>query len=355
MKKKSEIHPIYQLQTPWKIASHTVWLASTVALNRNISKFKFPTKLDKERQQQVISLIYEGLKKCAELKNPVLFRSEEIGPLEKEFLLEHFLISDGFYQAHGGEGFLIDETGCFLGVINVRNHLQLELLDTEQEIEKTWNRLIKIEECVGKSVDFAFNPRFGFLTSSPSESGTGLSITLFLHIPGIIHSGELPELLEKEREEEIEITGLQGSATEMIGDILIAKNSCSLGISEEYIITSLRMWATRAVVAEVSIRKKLREGGNENIKNKVARSLGLLTHSYQLETVEALNALSLVILGIELGWISCSKNLNLYHVFFNCRRVHLLQLLEKKVEIPELPRKRSEYLHTIASQLSLAI
>lgn len=355
MPKKSEIHPVYQLKSPWKENSHTVWFASTLSLYRNISKFKFPPKLDKERGEQIVSLIYEGLKPCPELKDPLLFRAKEIGPIEKEFLLEHFLVIDQFHMGHAGEGFIIDQTGEFLGVINLQNHLQLQLLDTEQEIEGAWNRLVKIEDHLAKTIDFAFHPKFGFLTSDPARSGTALFITLFLHIPAIIHTGELAELVEKEKEEEVEVLGLQGSAQEMIGDLLLVRNACTLGVTEEYILTSLRMWATRAVVAEITARKKLKETNNELIKNKVTRAFGLLTHSYQLETVEALNALSLVKLGIEVGWINAPANLNMNQIFFNCRRSHLLNYLEHKADIPMLPRKRAEYLHEIAKQLTLAL
>jgi protein arginine kinase len=356
MKKgKSELHPIFRLKNPWEKHSHNVWLATSLSLSRNLQKYKFPSKLDKAREQQIISLIFESLSNCAELSKPELFRSEDIGPLQKEFLLEHFLIPNGFYQAHAGEGFVIDESAEFLAVLNLHDHIQLNLLDTQQEIEKSWNKLVKIEGHMGKTLDFAFHPRFGFLTADPRRSGTALTLALYLHIPAVIHTGELAELLEREKEEEVEAVGLQGKTSEMIGDILVARNTCTTGLTEEYILTTMRMWATRAVVAEISIRKKLMENNNEQIKNKVTRALGLLTHSYQLEVIEALNALSLVKLGIEIGWIMAPATLNMNQVLFNCRRAHLINLLEEKVDIPDLPRKRAEYLHDIASQLTLAI
>ncbi len=345
--------PIFQLKSPWEKHSHNVWLASTLSLSRNLQKYKFPAKLEKEREEQINSALFDSLQKC--LPKPLLFKSEEIGPLQKEFLLEHFMIGDGFYQAHAGEGFVIDETSEFLGVFNLKDHLQLNLLDTQQEIEKSWNRLVKIEGQLEKTLDFAFHPRFGFLTSDPRRAGTALTITLYLHIPAVIHSGELSELLEREREEEVEAVGLHGKTHEMVGDILVARNTCSIGLTEEYILTTMRMWATRAVVAEISLRKKLMESGNEQLKNKVTRALGLLTHSYQLEAVEALNALSLVKLGIEIGWILAPQNMNMNQVLFNCRRAHLINLLDGKVEIPDLPRKRAEYLHDLAGKLTLAI
>lgn len=347
--------PIFNQKSPWIQGSHSIWLASTMSLYRNLEKFKFPNKLDDIRKQQVISLVKNGLEKCPELKNPQLFRAEETSPLEKEFLLEQYLSTESFHQAHGGEGFVIDDSGEFLAVINLQNHLELELIDTQQELEKTWNRLVKIETFLGNSLDYAYNSRFGFLTVNPLQSGTALLVNLYLHIPAIIHTGELAETLEKETEEEVIATGMQGSANEMIGDILLAQNRCTIGLTEEYIIASLRMWATKVVVAEISIRSRLKKDNDTAMKNKIARALGLLTHAYQLEPIEALNALSLVKLGVDLGWIANESDVNLNQVFFNCRRAHLINLLGGNVEVPEIPRKRAEYLHTISSKLILSI
>jgi len=354
-KEKHDIHPLYSLKDIWEGHEHQVWLASVLNVRRNISKFPFPAKLDKPKQDQCLTLLFETLRSCPQLQSPLLYRSNELDFLEKEFLLEHFLAFDGFHQAHGGEGFIVDQTGTVCLVLNVEDHLQLILVDTKQEIEKSWNQMAKIEGFLGKSVDYAFHPRFGFLTANPRNAGTGLNVTLYLHIPAIIHSGELPELLEQEQYDEVVVCGLQGHSHEMIGDILVTRNRCSLGLNEEYILTTMRMWATKTVVAEVNLRKKILESGNELLKNKVSRAFGLLLHSYQLEAIESLNALSLVKLGLELGWITSKDKTNLTQVLFNCRRAHLMHLLEQSVPIPQLPKKRAEYLHKILHQLTITI
>ncbi|MCP5469568.1 MAG: protein arginine kinase [Chlamydiales bacterium] len=350
-----ESDAIYALESPWKAHAHHVWLASVLNVSRNLSKFKFPSKLDKGRQEQILSLSHDAIKSCPHLNEPKLFRAEGLSILEKEFLLEHFLTSDEFYQAHGNEGFVVDKNSNFLAVVNLRNHLQLRIVDTQQEIEKAWNHLVKIEGHLSKSLDFAFNTQFGFLTANPRNCGTSLNVSLYLHIPATIHMGELPELLDHERDEEVQAVGLQGNVQEMIGDILVAQNTCTLGLTEEYILTSMRMWATRAVVNEVNLRKKLTQGENEQLKNKVTRALGLLTHSYQLELIEALNAISLVKLGVEIGWVQAPADINLNEVLFGCRRAHLIHMMGGKIEVPELPKKRAQYLQKIGEKLTLSI
>lgn len=356
MKKgKSKTHPIFQLKNPWALPTHTVWLASTLGVSRNLKNFKFPGHLDGGRQAQVLSLLWEAFQSAPQLHTPTLYRTPELDPIQREFLLEHFLIPEGFLHTHAGDGFVVDESATLLAMINIHEHLHMVVLDTQQELESSWNRLVHIESHLGKSLDFAFNPRFGFLTADPHHAGTGLRVTLYLHIPAIIHMGELPELLEHEKEEEVAAVGLQGKTSEMIGDILLAHNTCTLGLSEEYILTSMRMWATRAVVAELNVRKKILATNEERIKNKVMRALGLLSHSYQLEVIELLNAVSLVKLGVELGWIEAPPTLNLTDTLFHCRRAHLIGLSPEAIAVPELPRHRAEYARKLALQLVLKI
>src|SRR5262245_28041345 len=102
---------IYSLKSPWEREGHKVWLASTLSLTRNFASFSFPHKLTSEQKEQVVYLAYKGLSESKHLDMPFLFPSDKIGPIEKEFLLEHFLLSYGLQQAHKGEGFVIDSSG----------------------------------------------------------------------------------------------------------------------------------------------------------------------------------------------------------------------------------------------------
>lgn len=84
-------NPIINQNKPWQNNDNNIWLASTINLHRNIEKFNFPSKLNTDRRKQVVSLLSKEILTHASLKNPILIRAEEIGPLEKEFLVEHFL------------------------------------------------------------------------------------------------------------------------------------------------------------------------------------------------------------------------------------------------------------------------
>lgn len=352
-------HPLICHQSPWRNNPSSIWLASTLTLSRNLEKFNFPGKLSEDKSKQIITLLSRELKANDQLKDPQLIHAKELSPIDKEFLVEHFLSSRSFHQASTGEAFMLDESGEFMAMINLHDHLTMQWIDTREELEKTWEKLIKLETDLMRSVNYAFSPRFGFLTSDPAQCGTGLVAFIFLHLPALIYTDRLEEAVGKNKDDGIERTGLQGDPTELVGDIVAFHNLYTLGITEENIITSLRTLATKLVAEEKSVRKNLQQdhsAAGTEIKDKVSRAYGILLHSYQIEAVEALQALSLLKFGLDLEWIKGTTQEELNHLFFSCRRARLLSHFGKdKIPLEELPHKRAEFIHKALKGIELLI
>lgn len=352
-------HPLICNESPWINNPNSIWLASTLSLNRNLDKFNFPGKLHEDKRRQIISLLSRDLLSNEQLINPKLLNAQELSSIDKEFLVEHFLSNQGFHQASVGEAFVLEDSGEFLGMINLRDHLSLQWVDIREEIEKTWEKLIKIETQIMQSASYAFSPKFGFLTSDPTQCGTGFIIYVFLHLPALIHMERLTEAVGKNKDEGIEQSGLQGDPTELVGDIVAFHNLFTLGLTEENILASMRTLATKLVADEKTARAHLQDEHSAEvieIKDKVSRAYGILLHSYQIETVEALQALSLLKLGLDLKWITGTDQAALNHLLFSCRRAHLLCHYSKdKISQEELPHKRSEFIHKALKGVDLLI
>jgi protein arginine kinase len=346
---------ILNLRKPWENNENSVWLASTISLYRNLERYKFPGKLDTDRRKQIVSLLSKDLLATDLLQSPQLIRGEEMSPVEKEYLVEHFLSSQNFIQANVGEAFIIDQSGQFLATINLGDHLHLEVVDCTGEIESAWSKLVQLELLLGKSFSFAFSPKFGFLTADFNQCGTALIVSIYLQIPALIQLEKIDEFLEKNLDESIAITGIQRNPTEIIGDIVVIQNNFKLGVSEENIISNLRAFTTKLIVQENAARREILQSQNPVIKDKVSRALGILIHSYQIEAIESLNALSLLKLGLEMGWVEGIKPSMLNLLFFNSRRSHLLNQLPEKINQEEIIHKRSEYIHKILKDVHLTI
>lgn len=357
---ESSENPILFPNKPWADNDNPVWLASTVSLQRNLEKFKFPGKLSADRKKQIIALTSKELlsKDIAsqnKLVNPVLIKAEDIGIMEKEFLVEHFLSTHNFNQAHSGEGFVIDESGTFLTTLNMRDHIHFQLIDCQGELENAWNRLVKIESDLGKTLSYSFSSKFGFLTADPTQCGTGLFVTAYLQVPGLIHTHKLEKFLDTTMEESISITGIQGNPNEIIGDVLMIQNNYTLGLTEENILSSIRTYVSKMIAEETNTRHQIKRDENPDLKDKVCRSFGILIHSYQIEAIEALNALSLLKLGAEAGWVSGIDHKKLNELFFTCRRAHLLHEKKEKISQEEIPHKRAEKVHKALKDVKLLI
>jgi protein arginine kinase len=301
---------------------------------------------------KVSALLSEALQK--NVKTSTYLNADKLSPLDKEFIFEHFLCLESFQNADKGQGFCLDETGHFFAQINLKNHLQLQLIDTSPDLLTAWSQLAKLETEIGKTLDYAFSPMFGYLTSDPTLCGTALQAFLFLHVPALHHTGQLHEVLGKQTEDDIITMGLEGALDDLVGDFLILKNRYTLGVTEESLLHALQNTAMKFTAAEKALRIHLKETGNSEIKDLVSRAYGLLIHSYQLQTKEALNALSLIKLGLDLGWISGITSQALNTLFFKCRRAHLAHLLnEKTLDPQDMPHKRAEFIHKALQGISL--
>jgi protein arginine kinase len=346
MPSKPEL-PLTLLQhAPWETDKNPIWFATTLILMRNLARYKFPSKLIESQGKSLLTTLEPILQNSSVLKNPITLAAEEVSPLDKEFLFEHFLCLESFQNATPGQGFAVDATGEFFAFLNIKNHLQLQLLNTSSNIEETWAKLLKIESEIAQKIDLAFSPKFGYLTSDFTQCGTGLLSLFYLHLPALIHTQELQEILAKQKEEDLLATSLEGSLDEMVGDILLLRNHYTLGLSEENILHSLQSTTFKLMAAEKSTRSRLQKEKSPALKDQISRAFGLLTTAYQLQTKEAFNSLSLLKLGLDLGWIQGVSPVKINTIFFQCRRGHLAHLLKEKTMDPQdMARKRAEFIH----------
>lgn len=348
---------LYQ-HNPW-IHEHPIWLGSTISLIRNLDKFNFPAKLSIDKKKQIITLIHHALLQNKEIKEPHLIYAEELKPIEKEFLLEHFLSPLDLSQTYSGEAFLLESQGELLTLLNLHDHLHLYWIAPGDTLENRWKRLFKLESALHAALNFAFSPKFGFLTSDHTHCGTGLVLSAFLHLPALNYSGLLEKTINKYKDEGIEQGGIQGNPKDMIGDIVTFYNSYTLGISEEEIFSSLHNLIIKLVIEEKSARNALKNAMGSNdieMKDAVSRAYGILRNSYKIDIPEAWKHISLIKMAIDIDWIKGISHNTLNALLFNCRRGHLLPSLNKEnIEPENFSHLRAEFLHDSLKTAELLI
>lgn len=339
-------------KTAWDQEKNPIWMGSTLHLYRNFALYKFPGKMTPAELAGSLKTVVETLQKTSSLGPITFFPAETLTPVDKELLFEHFQCTKGFQEANEGQGFAFNSQGTCLITLNEINHLQFQLIDIEDDLLKAYHSLGEIDDAIGRTHPYAFSPRFGYLTADPMHSGTALEARIYLHAPALRQSGMLKEILTHHSDEQISFQGLEGASEDFIGDFLIVKNRYTLGVSEEALLSLLQTTALKIAAAEKKLRDELKTKPTDALKDFVGKSFGLIMHSYQLHSKEALDGLSGLKLGALLGWISGITSQKLSTLMLQLRRgylTHLLQLTNPS----ELTHKRAEWLHQQLKGISI--
>lgn len=314
---------LFPFSKPWEKNTNSIWLATTLCLHRNIDKFHFPSHLDAQKRHLVANLLIGAIKASPSLPSITLYSGDDLTPLDRDFLSEHFLIFDAIKESQRGHFYITEEEGSLLIQINNKDHLEIHIVEISADLEKALAKLIAIECDIEKKLPFSFSNQFGYLSSDPSWCGTALLVNAYLHIPALILRGVASQSFEKQYQENLSYTSLQGNPEDLIGDLLVIRNRCSLGMTEEMTLSSIKSIVTHIISEEKALRTKIIEERDDHAVDKVSRAIGVLQHSFTIDTGESLRALSLVKFGIEIGWIKGMTVEEVNELFFDCRRAHL--------------------------------
>lgn len=327
-------------------------LACGLRLCRNLERFAFIPKLEAPSRAQILKFIFAALKENSALESIVTLEARQASGEDKELLLERFPFLEGINQAFHDETFVLDPSGKLLAIINLKEHLELHIVSAGEQFDALLTRLIEIESHLGRSLEFAFHQRFGFLTADPRHCGTGLLANAILHLPALIQTGQLALILKEHQPENIRVSGIQSEG--FAADLVILQNKQTIGFSEEKIVSELQSLVSRLVIAESSACRHLQDSPNIELMDKVSRAFGLLKHSYLLDTIESMQALSLIKLGLMLNWVQGISLSHIHQLLMGSQRLYMKWQRHLEPE-QNLNHERAISLHQAMSEGNLTI
>jgi protein arginine kinase len=334
---------------PWDLPSHPILCGASFTLQRNLASTAFPSKLTYQEASNLVEILKYSFSHLE--KTSYFFLSgEDITPENSTLINEHFLDHNDWQ--HLGKEQALFFSPNFLALVNDKNHISLQQIDTQRDWKKTLEDLLKIESKL--NLDYAFSSKFGYHTAHPQQSGTALSLVSYLHLPCLIHSGTLLPLLTREEDLAVKTTGLLGNLEELIGSFLLVKNKYTLGISEDSILSHVENMTQKLILEEEMLRESYKKELPSLLKDSIGRSYGLLKHSNELETKETINALGFLKLAVELDLVKGFEKQGFNSLFFEIRRGHLLKidpsLVPNSQKIKEL---RAKHLQSRIKSLEL--
>ncbi len=283
-------------------AGTSVVLTSRVRLARNLRREPFPGWSTKERRVSVLDRVKPEVEALPEMKNGFSQELDALTSLQKQVLVERHLISRE--QAARGEGSaaIVNRKQALCLMINEEDHLRMQSIRPGLALKEAYDLVSSVDSQLEGNLEFAFDHEIGYLSACPTNLGTGMRASAMLHLPGLVLSDQIAQVLQAVGKLQLAVRGFFGEGTESLGNLFQISNQSTLGESEDAIIRRLERVIQQVASHERNARQKLLEDDPDMVCDRVGRAYGTLRHAHVIPSKEALNLLSILRLGAELGF-----------------------------------------------------
>lgn len=306
--------------------SHVI-ISSRIRLARNLSGYPFPQRLSPADAEQVIHEVSQGVKEINLMGLPTrmdMVRLSEVTPLDRQVLVEKHLISPQHAKEGVGKALSLTEDEAVSIMINEEDHLRIQCLFPGLHLREAWDLANKVDDALERRLAYAFHHEKGYLTTCPTNLGTGMRASVMVHLPALVILGQIGPLFSGLSKLGLVVRGLYGEGTEATGNIFQISNQVTLGHSEEEIVQNLTLVAERVVQQESAARDILYRDRRDELADRVGRGRGILSNAYVISSEEAMRLLSDMRLGIDMGLLPKTEQ-RLLNELLVCTRPGFLQ------------------------------
>ncbi len=283
-------------------SEHGAVLTSRIRLARNLRRHPFPGWAKRDQRAAALDLLRPAVESLPAMKGAFSHELGDLTSVQKQVLVERHLISREHAARGDGSAAVIERRQTFSLMLNEEDHLRMQAIRPGLQLTAAFNALAELDTELESSLEFAFDPKLGYLTTCPTNLGTGLRASAMLHLPGLVLSDQIGQVLQAVNKIGLAVRGLYGEGTESLGNLYQISNQSTLGESEETIIRRLERVISQVSSHEQNAREKLLEDDPEMVSDKIGRAYGVLRHAHIIDSKEALNHLSLLRLGGTLGF-----------------------------------------------------
>ena len=278
-----------------------VVISSRVRLARNLAGYKFLAACSAAEKAEILKKLKDILMGL-QLGDEIFYIGIDKAPaLERRFLVERHLISQHHAFGKGPRGAVIARREFFTAMINEEDHLRLQVLKAGCQLSACIEQIDRIDDTIEKQIEYAFSTKYGYLTACPTNLGTGIRVSVMLHLPALKMTGHIEKFLNAAKAMGLAVRGLFGEGTDAAGDFYQLSNQTSLGVCEKDIVSQFEKTIIPEIVEyehAAQSRLLLHEAGL--LDDKIARALALLKNAHLISSQEALFLLSHIRLGLNM-------------------------------------------------------
>lgn len=276
-------------------------ISSRIRLARNLAGYKFLRRCSTAEKTEILEKLKNTLMSL-DLGDKVFYVGiDKARALDRNFLVERHLISRHHAFGKGPRGAVIACREFFTAMINEEDHLRIQVLKSGLQLGHCSEQINRIDDMTEAQVGYAFSAQYGYLTACPTNLGTGIRVSVMLHLPALKMTGQIEKFLNATKAMNLAVRGLFGEGTEAAGDFYQLSNQATLGISETDIISKFENTLIPEIIEyETAARNQLLAKEIDVLDDKISRAMALLKNANLISSQEALFLLSHLRLGINM-------------------------------------------------------
>lgn len=313
-------------------------LSSRIRLARNIEDINMPSKISKGESFEVKETVKRALEN--ENKEYDSYDIKSMSKLDLDELIEKRVISKELTYTPEVSSFFITKDEEATIMVNEEDHIRIQVIKPDFDIWEAWEEASKLDKLIDKNANYAFDSEFGYLTTCPTNTGTGLRASVMVHLPFLTAIGGVSNLASSVGKVGVVIRGYYGEGSEPYGGIYQISNQTTLGNSEEDIIRKVEAITTQIIYRESLARRRALQENEVLVEDKIFRAYGILKNARILELKESMDHLSALRVGLYLEILDIDKEL-LDELTILTQNANIVKHL-KRIDINEINKKRAE-------------
>jgi len=321
---------------------HQIVISSRVRLARNLRNRAFPGWAKKAERSSILDLIRPRVEELSEMQDSFSEGLQDLSALEKQVLVERHLISREHAAKGVGSAVVMNRRQTLSIMINEEDHLRMQSIRSGLQLKQAFKLVDKIDSALENKLEFAYDQHLGYLTACPTNVGTGMRASAMLHLPGLVLSELINQVIQAVSKIGLAVRGLYGEGTEAMGNLFQISNQITLGEKEDEIINRLSKVIETIIEKEHDARQVLLQKKSNTLSDQIGRAYGVLTYAHAMASKEALNLLSIIKLGVDLGTFPENRRLPIDELFIDTQPAHLQKTSQQKLNAEERDHLRAQ-------------
>lgn len=323
--------------------SSDIVLSTRVRLARNLAEVPFTHRAREEQLQMVYSGVLSAAKGVPALSGVEAFPMRDLPPLDRQFLVERHLISHDLADNGRLRGLLVVPDESLSAMVNEEDHLRLQALASGFQLRSAWEAVNAVDDELARSLDYAFSEDLGYLTSCPTNAGTGMRASALIHLPSLVLTKQIGRVLQGIAQVGLAVRGFYGEGSQIQGNFFQISNQTTLGQSEKETIDSLERVTRQIIDYEQRARDELLKEAQIQVEDKIWRAFGTLRHSRVISSQEVINLSSAVRFGLALRIEGLADVRTLNELLVRSQPAHLQKTAGREMEPRERNIVRADY------------